>query len=183
MWKSVLFGFVVLVRPGRVFVSLWPQWHQQQTRCSAFCIFIPPPNKVGGGILESSFPLSVCLFVCFFGGTHWGLYKMTLIFQTTFSSTFCWRKMILIYLKISLKFVVKRLIDKYWKLTQIMACRLFGAKSSQVKSNTFYCHTQMVNHTSHNDHNNKLSTCIWQRGMKEALLIGPSYKGFDFLIY
>ena len=44
---------------------------------------------------------------------------------------------------------------------------------SQVKSNTFYCHTLMVNHTSHNDHNNKRS--IWQQGMKEALLIGPSY--------
>ena len=39
----------------------------------------------------------------------------------------------------------------------------------------------MVNYTSHNDHNNKLS--IWQRGVKEALFIGPSYKEFDFLIY
>ena len=39
----------------------------------------------------------------------------------------------------------------------------------------------MVSYTSHNDHVNKLS--IWQQGMKEALLTGPSYKGFDFLIY
>ena len=37
----------------------------------------------------------------------------------------------------------------------------------------------MVNDT-HNDHNNKL--IIWQLGMKEVLLIGSSYKGFDLLI-
>ena len=60
--------------------------------------------------------------------THWGRDKMDAISQTTFSSTFSWMKMFEFRLKISLKFVVKGLIDNILALVQIMAWRRPGDK-------------------------------------------------------
>ena len=60
--------------------------------------------------------------------THWGWDKMDAIFQTTFSNGFSWMKMYEFFIKISLKFVSKGLVNNIPALVQIMACRRPGDK-------------------------------------------------------
>ena len=56
--------------------------------------------------------------------THWDQNKMAAVLQTTFSNAFSWKKMCEFFIKISLKFVPKGLIDNIPSLVQIMAwCR------------------------------------------------------------
>ena len=50
--------------------------------------------------------------------THWGRDKMTVIFQTTFSNTFCWMKM----LKLRLRF--------HWNLFPRVQLAIFGQATS-----------------------------------------------------
>ena len=65
----------------------------------------------------------VHIFVCYL--TDWGRDKMAVIFQTSFSKTFSWMK---ILIKISVKFVPKDQINNIPTLVQIMAWRRPGNK-------------------------------------------------------
>ena len=56
--------------------------------------------------------------------THWGLYKMAAILQTSFSNAFSWMKYVCILIQISLKFITKGVIKKKTSLAEVMAwCR------------------------------------------------------------